>query len=98
MIMEVIDFEDRAWFLLKDDDNYFLDVNCSNSAFGFSLLICLEGEELNYFQKYGHDYIEKLAKEIAYHSNSKYSNRDMSQDYKTIVSEVIKSWKLKNSI
>lgn len=95
--MDVLDFEDRAWVLLKDNDNYFIDVNCNNSAFGFSMLICLEGEELTIFYKQGHKYIDKLAKDIAHHSISKYGNRDKSTEYSKMVSNAINSWKLKDS-
>ena len=91
--MDVIDFQDRAWFLLKDGENDFIDVNCNISAFGFSMLICLDGVELNEYKNQGHPYIDKLAKDIAYYSTSKYSNRDKSNDYKGIVSDAIKSWK-----
>lgn len=96
--MDVIDFEDRAWFLLIDGENYFIDVNCNISAFGFSMLICLDGEELKMFKQHGHQYIDELAKDIAYYSTSKYGNRDKSTDYSMIVSDAIKSWKIKNSI
>lgn len=43
--MQVIDHEPQTWFLLQDADGYLLDVDCSRSTTGFSVLLRLNAEE-----------------------------------------------------
>ncbi|WP_321322218.1 hypothetical protein [Labilibaculum sp.] len=91
--MKVIDFEDRMWYLLEHDDKRFIDVNCNHSAFGFSILINLNGKEEKSYLERGHSYLNELATDFSYYALTKYKERDESRHYKTLVSKAIKSWK-----
>ncbi|WP_225043131.1 hypothetical protein [Xanthomonas campestris] len=44
--MIVIDHVPADWFLLREDNRYWLDINCAISATGFSLLLPLSATEL----------------------------------------------------
>jgi hypothetical protein len=93
--MIVIDFEDRAWYLLEHEGEYLIDVNCNSSAFGFSIIVKLnEKEKTNYLMK-GHDFIHDFAKYIAYHGFTKFEKRNVRKDFNSEVSEAIKKWKSK---
>ncbi|KGK59429.1 hypothetical protein NC00_02405 [Xanthomonas cannabis pv. phaseoli] len=43
--MIVIDHAPADWFLLSEGDRYWLDINCSISATGFSILLLLNATE-----------------------------------------------------
>lgn len=43
--MIVIDHAPADWFLLRADSRYWLDINCTISATGFSLLLALNASE-----------------------------------------------------
>jgi hypothetical protein len=73
--MEVIEHEKGAWFLLNDEDHYFLDVNCNHSFFGFNMLIKLNDLELKQYRSNGIEYIESLARDVQYYATTKYSKR-----------------------
>lgn len=78
--MKVLDFERYNWFLLQHEDNYFLDVHCSYSFVGFSLLIQLDESEINHYKAKGAIYINELAEDIQYNSKTKYAARNVSGD------------------
>jgi hypothetical protein len=78
--MQVIAHAPAAWFLLKDETAsgaaYYLDVNCSQSAAGFSLLIALDAAEYAEYHALGRVYIEYLAARVNYHAGQ-YAARDV---------------------
>lgn len=43
--MRVIDHAPADWFLLREDSHYWLDINCTMSATGFSILLSLNATE-----------------------------------------------------
>ena len=43
--MIVIDHAPADWFLLREDNRYWLDINCSISATSFSILLRLNATE-----------------------------------------------------
>ncbi len=76
--MKVIDFEPQFWFLLQHDNSYFLDVNCSYSAFGYSRFIELNDLELNGYREKGKLYLIELGNDIQYYGlDKKYLERHM---------------------
>ncbi|HGM5489669.1 TPA: hypothetical protein ACKP1B_001267 [Serratia fonticola] len=96
--MKVIDHEPQMWFLLQDDDGLLLDVNCSHSAFGYSVLIELEEDETRNFQNEGHVYLNQLAGEINFSapgvrgSSSPYQARNIRQARGDEVMAVVREW------
>ena len=63
--MKVVDHEPSAWFLLQDDDDYYLDVNCGRSAVGFSVTIQLTEVERKLYASGGRAYIDNLASQVS---------------------------------
>ncbi|MBV9868877.1 MAG: hypothetical protein JO316_26320 [Abitibacteriaceae bacterium] len=62
--MRVIDHEPGAWFLLQDDNDYFLDVNCDRAMVSFSVTIKLNEAERQLYASEGRAYIVALADEV----------------------------------
>ena len=91
--MRVLDYEDRFWYLLEDDKNLFLRVNCNHSAFGFSILIELDEIEKSKFKKTGRDCLSNFASDFSFHALTKYKDRDVSKHYKDLTTNAIKKWR-----
>ncbi len=87
--MKVVDFEPQIWFLLADKEEYFLDVNCSHSAFGFSRLIKLNDSEIIEFKNKGKAFIHQFANDIQYYALTKYTTRHISDETSQLVHEAI---------
>lgn len=73
--MKVIQNKPKAWFFLKHNNDFYINVNCNISVFGFSMLVKLNDEELNRFIEKGYTYIDSLANQIQNSSQSKYKSR-----------------------
>ncbi|MBY0485639.1 MAG: hypothetical protein K2P85_00370, partial [Flavobacteriaceae bacterium] len=55
-----------------------LDVNCSSSFVGFSILIYLNDEEINQYISSSFSYIDQLVNDVQQHTLSKYKERNLS--------------------
>ena len=66
--MKVTAHQPHVWFLLKDGDAYYLDVNCNVSACSFDIVIKLNQEEFREYHGLGLVYIEYLAARVNYWS------------------------------
>jgi hypothetical protein len=95
--MEVIDFEAQSWFLLKAENDYFLDVNCNYSAFGFSRLIKLTPFEKKEFNSKGRTSITTLANDVQYHATTKYAERHLTGEFEKSVQLAIQSYNKKKN-
>jgi hypothetical protein len=82
--------EPAAWYLLSDDGQLYLDVNCNQSAVGFSLLIRLDQAERAAFGQRGRDFADELATRIAY-SPAAYRPRNVT-GLADQVTEAILAW------
>jgi len=58
--------EPAGWFLLVDDVHHYLDVNCTRSFVGFSILVQLTDEEETELHALGRTFVSYLAAKIAY--------------------------------
>lgn len=96
--MKVIDHDPQAWFLLRDKDALYLDVNCNHSAFGYSWMIELNEDELNRYASEGRAFLNQLAQSIQYSapivigSTSPYKNRDVSKEHSVATVEAVQQW------
>ena len=64
--MEVIDNGPQFWFLLKEGDEYYLDIRGQASFVEYNLLVLLTAEEKAAYLTSGHAYIDKLADDLNY--------------------------------
>lgn len=94
--MEVVDHAPHAWFLLRDHDELFFDVNCSQDAFGFSFLLRLTAQERADYELRGRDALDDLARAVqdsapmARGTTSLYRFRDLTHLRGDEVSEAIR--------
>ena len=66
MRVRVLHGEPAGWYLLEDAGELYLDVNCSQSAVSFGILIRLDPAEKAGFAAHGRAYAGELAEKIAY--------------------------------
>ena len=77
--VEIVANEPSAWFLLHDDGQHYLDVNCSQAFVSFSLLLRLDDEETAQWRAHGTAYLDRLAGDVQYHSD-RYVPRDLTPE------------------
>lgn len=94
--MTVIDFQPQSWFFLKNDTEYFIDVNCNHSAFGFNLLIQLNQSEINDYNKYGKVFLSNFANDIQYYALTKYTKRQVPSEIENVVNDAIQLFNKNN--
>ncbi len=93
--LRVLDHAAHAWFLLQAGADYFLDVNCSASAFGYSLLIRLDADERAHVQRGGHAACDALAVRISDTASPQHP-RDVTRDHGEAVGRAIARWREQN--
>lgn len=59
--MDVVDTEKSAWFLLKDGDDYYLDVNSGQSFVGYAICFQLNDQEIADYHRQGKASVSQLA-------------------------------------
>jgi hypothetical protein len=77
--VDVVMSQRAGWFLLVDDEHHYLDVNCTRSFVGFSILVQLTDEEETELHALGRTFVSYLAAKIAYWPD-RYRPRDISSD------------------
>lgn len=95
--MKIIDFAPSFWFLLSDQNNFFMDVNCNYSSIGFSRLIKLNESEIITFQKKGTEYLNSLANDVQFYAFTKYNERNISGEIEKVVYETILKFNQENN-
>ncbi|MEP6482667.1 MAG: hypothetical protein ABJA94_11750 [Rhodoglobus sp.] len=94
--MEVIDSVPHSWFLLREFEDLYFDVNCSQGAYGFSFLLRLTAEERAAYDLRGKDALDELAAAVqdsapmARGNTSPYRFRDLTHLHGDEVSEAIR--------
>lgn len=93
--MKVIEHEPAFWFLLAKDERLFLDVNCSNGAVSYDMLIELNEDESVRYVADGKNYLNTLAESVNYSASgaeSIYNTRNVSSIYGDEVGSAIAFW------
>ncbi|RBO82657.1 hypothetical protein [Marinomonas aquiplantarum] len=91
--MNVVEHSPAAWFLLEQDDEYYIDVNCSSGLVGFSVLVQLNGSEKTNYKNQGVEFINGLAEVIADKAELNHPRNIKNNELLNIVHESIMSWK-----
>ncbi|WP_437882783.1 hypothetical protein [Pseudomonas sp. LRF_L74] len=76
--LHVAALNEQAWYLLKDDESWYLLARCSQSAVDFELLVQLSADEYREYHALGHVYLDYLAARIQ-HWPHDYSPRHLPQ-------------------
>jgi hypothetical protein len=90
--MKVIDYDPQFWFLLQDDNFYYLSIRCQQSFAEYELLIQLTQDECKEHHASGHGYIGELAERVNYRVRD-YQSRDISKQRGDLVHQTIMAWK-----
>jgi hypothetical protein len=91
--VNVVEHSPAAWFLLEQDDEYYIDVNCSSGLMGFSVLVQLNGSEKTNYKNQGVEFINGLAEVIANKAELNHPRNIKNKELLNIVDESIMSWK-----
>lgn len=97
--VDVVDHEPAGWFLLRDGDRLFLDVNCNDGAVGYSWLIELDPSERRDYDDEGRASLHRLARAIqdsapgARDSTSVYRDRDLTDTRGQEVLDAVVRWR-----
>ena len=62
--MEVVDHKPNYWYLLKEDESFYLDGNYNHSFIGYSFTIRLTSDEKEKYKDEGATYLSNLSDEI----------------------------------
>ena len=84
--------EPAAWFLLRDGDRHYLDVNCSQSAVSFSILVQLTDDEETERRALGRTFVDYLAAKVAYWPD-RFRSRDLSRSLAAEVNAAVARWR-----
>lgn len=94
--MHVVAHEPHAWFLLEEDGALYLDVNCSYSAAGFSVLIRLTEDEARRYREGGERFVAELADDVQYRALTTYRERNVHARLGPMVTEAVGRWRASN--
>jgi hypothetical protein len=94
--MRVIDHGPQAWFLLKEEERYFLDARVSRSAVDFSVLVELDPQEYREYHVMGKVFLHYLAARI-HHFTDEYLSRDLTGSMEGTVAQAIEAWRATGS-
>ncbi|WP_126969110.1 hypothetical protein [Xanthomonas sp. BRIP62411] len=90
--MIVIDHAPADWFLLREDNRDWLDINCTISATGFSLLLALDATEQADVLADGHVACARLAAQVQWRPHA-FAARDVSASHGAQVSAAVQAWR-----
>ncbi|WP_115552472.1 hypothetical protein [Xanthomonas arboricola] len=90
--MRVIDHAPADWFLLREDNRYWLDINCTMSATGFSILLSLNATELVDVLVDAHAACAQLAAQVQARPHA-YAVRDSSALHGNRVLAAVQAWR-----
>ncbi|MGA4081093.1 hypothetical protein ACI2VA_04250 [Ralstonia nicotianae] len=97
--MEVLDYGPQAWYLLRDEQELYLDVNCNHSFVGYSFTMQLNREEAAKYQRHGRAYLDQLAQAVQYSapgvsaSQSIYKDRLVEPEVSARANDAIRLWR-----
>lgn len=95
--MHVIDHDPGFWFLVKNNEEFFMDVNCNHSFVGYTVLIQFNDEEKKQYQEKGREYLKQLANAIQYSGLTKYQDRKINGEHEQQVYNAIMDFNKKTA-
>ena len=92
--MKVLDHEPHAWFLFKEGNTLFLDINCNHGPVGYDVMIQLSAREESEYSQKGHGYLDWLAQAAqASGPGGGYQLRDVSAAYSKEAIAALNEWR-----
>ena len=96
--MEVLEYGPQAWYLLRDGQQLYLDVNCNHSFAYYSFTMELNSDEAAKYRRRGRAYLDELAHTIQYSapgvsgSGSLYKDRLVCPEAALRINDAIRQW------
>ncbi|CAD7712445.1 hypothetical protein LMG31886_01030 [Xanthomonas hydrangeae] len=90
--MIVIDHAPADWFLLRNGDSDWLDINCAISATGFSILLRLNATGQADVTADGHAACARLAAQVQWQPHA-FAVRDVSASHGAQVTAAVQTWR-----
>ena len=90
--VEIEDYVEGGWFLLREGDHHYLTVNCHLPLVDVSITLRLDPEEEVELHALGHVYTDYLASKIAYWTD-RYWVRNLNGDISAEVTATIVKWR-----
>ncbi|MCS3748357.1 hypothetical protein FHY18_003990 [Xanthomonas arboricola] len=90
--MIVVDHATADWFLLREDNRYWLDINCTISATGVSLLLPLNATEQADVLADRHAACARRAAQVQWQPHA-FAVRDVSASHGAQVSAAVQAWR-----
>ena len=91
--MIVIDCEKGFWFLFKNNESYYLDVNVCLGLVDISISIELNEMEITAYLRNGKSAIDKIAQEINSKQSAEHPRNVKNFDEKYNIIEIINDWR-----
>lgn len=96
--VEVLEYGPQAWYLLRDGQQLYLDVDCNHSFAYYSFTMRLNSDEAAQYWRRVRAYLDELARAIQHSapgvsgSRSIYKDRLVVADTSTKANEAIQLW------
>lgn len=90
--MEVVDYVERGWFLLREGEHHYLTVNCHLPLVDVSITLRLSPEEEVELHALGHVFADYFAAKIAYWTD-RYWSRNLNGEISTQITAAIVTWR-----
>ncbi|UGS89775.1 hypothetical protein KOL96_17610 [Ralstonia wenshanensis] len=96
--MEVLEYGPQGWYLLRDGQQLYLDVDCNHSFVGYSFTMQLNSVEAAKYWRQGRGYLNELAQAVQYSapgvsgSGSIYKGRLVAAEVSTRANDAIRLW------
>jgi hypothetical protein len=92
--VQVLDHEPHAWFLFKEGNTLFLDINCNHGPVGYGIMIQLSAREESEYSQKGHAYLNRLAQAVQDSGpGGGYQLRDVSATYSKEANAALNEWR-----
>ena len=91
--VKVADHEPMSWFLFELEGKLYLDVNCSHSVFGFSVLFELNDAEAAAYATEGRAYLQHLAGRVQDHTFTEFMPRNLAQEWHDRATAAVLAWR-----
>lgn len=95
--MNVVFYSFNFRYLLKNEDQYILDVNSGRGFVGFTISISLSKDQKAAYFEHGNSYIEELAEHVHQHQDM-YLECQIDQDSKKKIHSTILKWQKENNV
>jgi hypothetical protein len=89
--VEVVHCEPAFWYLFREGGHLYFDINCTQSAVSFSILMQLDDDEAAEYNELGRVFLEYLAAKVSFRPIP-YWSRNLTGSLAEETREAVTSW------